>query len=645
MEVIKTVNVSNPNYHDYITWSILVRNNGPDTAHDVVLKDLLPKSLVWKSDDANGKYNHVTGKWTIGELNSNGSVRLNIVTWVNATGFTQNNASVSGREFDYNQSNNKDNASIYVAKTADVSVVKLVNNSNPNYWDTIKWTVIAKNNGPDKATSVSVEDIIPNGLILTYVNASKGIYDNGIWEVCCLEKGEEQILEIICIVNRTGKITNVASITAEEVDLNLSNNKDEKSIYVPLTVDLEVVKEVSNDSPFFGETIIWLISIKNNGPDDATNVVLYDLLDEGLIYSDYTSTIGTFDGSTWNIGRLNNKHTEYLNITCITNKLGDIANNAFANSSEIDRNKSNNNDSEAITVYPLTDLSVVKIVNNSNPNYLDLIKWYIIVSNNGPNSATGVVVRDIMPNGLELVESSEYIDEDGNWFVGNLGVNDARELDITCRVASTGIFRNVVVVNGEETDPHPDNNEDEEIINVAPASDLSITKTVSKYYYKVGDAIDYSIKIANNGPDEARNVKVNEILDSSLILKSFKATKGIYDEQDQVWKIDALDNGESAELHIRAMASGAGIVKNRVSATSDTFDYNLDNNNATVDVNVSENDEISKKHDVDTSQNGNLDEIKSYLPEMHGTGNPFVVLLISVVFSMIFLGGNFSKKR
>ena len=641
LEVIKVVNVTNPNYHDYVTWTITVRNNGPDIANDVVVSDVLPKSVAWKSDTGKGSYDHVAGKWTIGQLTSKGSVQLSIVTLVNATGITQNNASVKGREFDYDPSNNNDSASIDVPRTADVSVVKIVNNSNPGYRDIIKWTVIAKNSGPDKATSVVVNDVLPNGLVIRNVNASKGAYDNGVWNVCCIEKGEVQCLEITCMVNRTGNITNIASITAEEVDLDPSNNMDDESIEVPLTVDLEVIKQVSNSSPFFGESITWMISVRNNGPDAATNVALYDLLDEGLIYSNYSSTVGTFDGDKWDIGILNNGQVEYLNITCIANKLGEIFNNAFANASEVDRNKSNNNDSEMITVYPLADLSVVKIVNNSNPNYLDLVKWYIIVSNNGPNSATGVVVRDIMPAGLELVESSEYIGGDGTWNVGDLGVYDARELNLICRVVSTGVFRNVVVVSGDETDPYPDNNEDDETINVAPASDLAITKTVSKYYYKVGDAIDYSIKIVNNGPDGARNVKVNELLDSSLALKSVKASKGSYDDESQIWEINALDDGESAELHIRAMAAGAGIVKNIVYATSDTFDYNLNNNNATVDVNVSEH---SKKPANDVSSDGNSD-LSSYLPKMHGTGNPFVVLLISVVFSVIFLGGNFSKKR
>ena len=45
---------------------------------------------------------------------------------------------------------------------------------------------------------------------------------------------------------------------------------------------------------------------------------------------------------------------------------------------------------------------VIKLINNSNPNYNDLIKWTIIVSNNGPNMATGVIVNDLLPKSVEL---------------------------------------------------------------------------------------------------------------------------------------------------------------------------------------------------------------------------------------------------
>ena len=645
LEVIKTVNVTNPNYGEEICWTITVRNNGPDEANDVVVCDVLPDSLAWVSDDGGGKYNHANGKWTIGKLTPNASVRLNVITRVVATGFTQNNVSVNGSKFDPDLSNNKDDSSINVSKTADVCVSKLVNNTSPKYGDVIKWTVIAKNNGPDKATSVFVDDVLPDGLIVMNVTLSKGLYDNGVWGVCCLENGEVQILEIICKVNKTGTITNFASISADEVDLNKTNNKDNESIKVLSTVDLEVTKQVSDKTPYFGDNITWFISIRNNGPDSATDVVVSDVLDKGLVLRGYSSTVGTFKNNKWNIPRLDNGDVAYINITCSVNKLGEILNVAVASCPQEDRNKSNNKDSEKVNVNPVTDLSVEKIVNNSNPNYGDLIKWSIIACNNGPNDATNVSIRDIMPSGVEFVRSSDNITSDGIWHIGDLALNEVKQLDIICRVVSTGVFENIAVISGDEHDPNPVNNKDVEEIDVAPACDLSITKTVSKYYYKVGDIVDYSIKIANNGPDEAINIKVNEIPDKSLTLKSVRASKGSYNDSNQVWDIDYLDNGEHAELYIEAMAAGAGIAKNMVVAISDTFDYDIDNNRDEVLVNVSENDENPEKHLDKANSTPNSFEVDVLADENHITANPFAILLISIVFLMIFLGGSFSKKR
>ena len=655
MEVEKTVNESNPNYRDNVTWSIVVRNNGPDVAHDVIVNDVLPGSLIWISDDSNGKYNPRTGIWTIAQLNRGVEIRLNIVAMVNGTGITQNNVSVTAREFDYDLSNNNASEIVEVNKTADVSIVKIVDDSNPLYGNLITWTLIAKNNGPDKATSVAVEDILPKGLILVDVVTTKGFYDKGVWYLCCLENGEEESLDIICEVNTTGNITNYASITAEEDDPNIHNNVDNETIDVPLTVDLEVVKQVSNKNPYYGENIIWFISIKNNGPDNATNVVLNDLLDENLIYNYYTASVGQFIGNNWVIEQLNSKETAYLNISCMVNGLGIIYNHASANCSEYDLNMSNNNDSEFIDALPVADLSVIKIVNVSNPNYGEFIKWTVIVSNNGPNNASGVIVRDTMPKGITLIKASDFIYSDGTWYVGDLVVGEVRELDMICKVSATGTFTNFASVQGNEFDPDVDNNNANESIFVNPACDLIITKTASKYYYKLGDIITYSIKLTNNGPDDARKIEVNDVHDDSLVLKSFKASKGSFNKLTQTWSINKLAAGESAELLVDAIATGKGIVKNIVSATSETFDYNLDNNEDVEIVNVTENDEIPKKpvNKTPNTTNNNDEIVKNSeisvnnfsLLESNVAGNPFVFLVLSIVFLLMIVGNNFSKKR
>ena len=97
-----------------------------------------------------------------------------------------------------------------------------------------------------------------------------------------------------------------------------------------------------------------------------------------------------------------------------------------------------------------------------------------------------------------------------------------------------------------------------------------------------------------------------------------------------------------------------GIVKNIVSATSETFDYNLDNNEDVEIVNVTENDEIPKKPVNKTPNTTNNDEIVKNseisvnnfsLLESNVAGNPFVFLVLLIVFLLMIVGNNFSKKR
>ncbi|MBR6927665.1 MAG: DUF11 domain-containing protein [Methanobrevibacter sp.] len=526
--VSKSVDDSNPEYHDSVIWTIEVRNNGPDTAHNIIIKDLLPEALVWLDDDSSGRYNPLTGQLAIEFLEVGDEFIFNIVCMVNGTGAIQNNVSVNCSEYDYNLTNNEDNETIDVEKSADVSVVKLVNNTSPNYRELISWTLIISNNGPDKATDVYVEDALPEGLILVSYTATKGIYDNGLWAMCCLEKGEEQRLEIITRVNKTGKITNLAVIHADEHDSNMTNNQDNESVDVPLSADVEVLIGVNNTEPLFGEEVKWTVVVKNNGPDDASIVVLNEILPEGLVFVDCNPTKGTYSNGQWNIGSLNVGEEQHMNLTTLSNSVGVMENNVDVNCAEYDWNMSNNKDQAAV--------------------------------------------------------------------------------------------------------------------NVKPVADVSITKTASKYRYSVGDLIEYTIEIVNNGPNAARNIKVSELLDDSLKFKSFKVTMGKFDRKSLTWAIDSLGYGESAKLIIRAIAITSGILNNSVVVTSDAFDPDLDNNNDFSIVNVTDvpSDEVSKN--LKTSKNA-ISKNPSNVLEKHVTANPFWSLIGAMVFSWIFLDSRILKRR
>ncbi|WP_220607851.1 DUF11 domain-containing protein [Methanobrevibacter oralis] len=633
--VTKTVNETDVNFGDLVKWVINVTNNGPDVAHNIVINDEIPDSLIVISN--NGGFN-------IDKLDVGKSVILEIITKVNKTGVIENEVSVTAQEFDYNLENNQDNDFTSVNASADVQIIKTVNETSPNYGDLVKWKITISNNGPNKATGVYVEDRLPEGLVLVEYYASKGSYENGIWSGCCLENGEEEYLELICLVNKTGQLINIVTIYENEYDPNLKNNNDSEIIDVPPACDISVTKEVNNKTPFYGDKITWIITITNNGPNTASGVVVNDDLPSGLILTNYTASKGTYNKGIWSINSLNKGESQILTITCIINELGETTNFVDATANEYDWNLSNNYANESINTDPICDLSIEKLVNQTNPNYLDLVKWVLIITNNGPNNASDVVVCDTLPNGLELISCDGNYD--GEFInVGQLNVGDRKEFEIICKVTKTGKITNTASIACNEEDSNLDNNYAEKSIDVPPAADLAITKTVTKFKYKKGDLIEYFIKLTNKGPSDAKNIKVKEILESPLILKSFKVSNGDFNQKTNIWSINKLAAGGEADLKIKALANKSGVFKNEVQVTSDNYDPDLENNNDSVEVNVTESPNK-------TSKKVNLDKKSIFKPKTAyknamalTTANPIAIFLCCILASLVFSIGNLFKRR
>lgn len=654
------VNDTNPKFNSLVKWTLRVTNNGPDEATGVVVCDLLSKDLIYLS--STGNYDVKSGLWNIETLECGKSVSIDIVTLVNKTGKIANDASVSGKEYDWNLSNNYDNKSIAVDVCADLAIKKLVNDTNPKFNSLVEWTLRVTNNGPDTATGVVVCDILPEGLI----SIDKSF--NGTWNVGKLLNNQTKELTIICLVNKTGKLVNIADIAGNEYDCNLTNNIVNKSIEVASSADLFVKKYVNNTAPDFGEIIKWSVVVSNNGPDIATNVQVNDLLDDGLIFVKSNSTKGNYDvkSGIWTIDSLAPETDETLNIYCKVNKIGKILNFVSVNSTQYDWNESNNHDNESVNAVKIADLSVIKLINNSNPNYNDLIKWTIIVSNKGPNMATGVIVNDLLPKSVEYISSylskGFYNPVNGIWDVGNLNVGEKLQLNIVSKIVKTGDITNVVNVKGNEKDSNLTNNHFEKSVHVKPAADLSIEKSVSKQEVNINDLIEYVIEITNNGPDSAENIKVSELLNPNLKVISFESTKGNFNNTNNVLTIDSLVNGEKVRLTINAAANACGKFENKVAVSSDTFDYDKSNNQDGTSVFVSENTTEKIENPVnDTyllvlaknslqksmiSKLENLTHPQSLTSiELPKTGLPIVLLLLVSMISIGFLPIKISKKR
>ncbi|HMB91083.1 MAG TPA: hypothetical protein VKP65_09575, partial [Rhodothermales bacterium] len=133
--------------------------------------------------------------------------------------------------------------------SSDLGVNKTSSTANPQLGDEVIFTITVGNDGPNIATNVEVEDILPPELTFVSSTASQGAYDDGtgLWTVGTLVSGFAT-LTITTEVTDTSPspITNTASVSSlDQVDPNPDNDSDTVVLTIQ-SADLSIDKSVSD---------------------------------------------------------------------------------------------------------------------------------------------------------------------------------------------------------------------------------------------------------------------------------------------------------------------------------------------------------------------------------------------------------------
>jgi len=180
--------------------------------------------------------------------------------------------------------------------------MRLPYNASPNLGEDVTFTVTVSNGGPDFATGISITDLLPAGLTFVSATPSQGTYNNttGVWSVGFLASATNATLQITATVATAGVKTNTAQVSAsgqQDPDSTPNNSvateDDQASVTItPPTTDLSIVKTDSPDPAFAGANLTYGISVTNNGPVAAANVVMNDPLPSGTTLQSITAPSG-----------------------------------------------------------------------------------------------------------------------------------------------------------------------------------------------------------------------------------------------------------------------------------------------------------------------------------------------------------------
>jgi uncharacterized repeat protein (TIGR01451 family) len=252
----------------------------------------------------------------------------------------------------------------------------------------------------------------------------------------------------------------------------------------------------------------------------------------------------------------------------------------------------NNNTSSVRVSSQRADLTLNKTVSNPTPNVGDTITFTVDLADLGPDSATDVTVADLLPSGLRFVSASPsqgtYDSATGVWTVGTVSTSASQTLTIIAQVLSPASVANVASISqSDQFDPVTANNTSAATVSPQQA-DLAVSKTVDNATPRLGDTVNFTVKLTDTGPSNATGVQVTDLLPTGLTFISSNPTQGSYNPATGLWNVGAVADGADATLVVQARVVSPGTETNSATIShTDQFDPNAGNNTSSVVVSAS----------------------------------------------------------
>ena len=573
---------------DNLVYTITISNNGPFDATDVIVVDEFDTNLLsLVSATLDGETIDFINNCTIDSI-PNGNSRIIVLTFeVINNGTIVNNVSVGSSEFETDESDNiVSDDSVYANPLVDLSISISADKEVLIIGDTVAYTITVTNNGPSNATDVVVSDTIPEGMNVSSSDAN--YIGNGVWNISSIGVGSENAvtLTLYATVNTLETLSNEINVSSKEEENNGLDNKAIAPSLCPLPiVNMTVAMSPSYDVQTLriGDNLVYTITISNNGPFDATDVIVVDEFDTNLL----SLVSATLDGETIDfinnctIDSIPNGNSRIIVLTFEVINNGTIVNNVSVGSSEFETDESDNIVSDdSVYANPLVDLSISISADKEVLIIGDTVAYTITVTNNGPSNATDVVVSDTIPEGMNVSSSDANYIGNGVWNISSIGVGSENAVTLTLYATANalGSLSNEINVISNEYDSNVANNKADLTVNAIPVYNLKINSVATASSVKIGDSFNFTVTVINEGPYDASDVKVTEKLSSLVKLVSAKVSVGTYDSSTNLWNIGDLGANSSASLVLTVQAISQGPIQNRVSVSSSAYDLNEEDN-------------------------------------------------------------------
>ena len=372
-----------------------------------------------------------------------------------------------------------------------------------------------------------------------------------------------------------------------------------------------------------GTNFDYVVNVSNEGPDDAVNPTLTFPLPSGVSFESEVVPVG------WSCNSIA-PGTMAPTVTCTAATLppgtvsftitastpptaaGTFSTTATVSSTTPDPNGNDNSAEVDVTVSIQSDFSMALTASPNPVTAGTNLTWTMTVTNNGPSTGMNATASLPLPSSTTFVSVSApagwscttpAVGANGTVacsLTGTLNASAAAPFTVVSNVSSSlpaGSTISATATISSPDDMVPANDSATASVQSAASADLGITKTLAPSPALPGTTLQYTIVVTNNGPSDASNVTMTDVLPASLLFASLSSPGGwscttppAGSSGTVTCSLPSMTAGNAATFTLNATinpAATAGTsINNTATVASSVADSNSANNSATAPATV-----------------------------------------------------------
>jgi len=301
-----------------------------------------------------------------------------------------------------------------------------------------------------------------------------------------------------------------------------------------------VVEKIPPAEVQVGKPAVFVLKIRNVGAVPATQVEVHDQIPKGtqLISTTPRAAQPTAGEVVWSLGTLKPKEEMTVELELMPTaegEIGSVATVRFAAETSV----------RTVVTRPVLsiDMRAAKSVMLGED-----VSIQIKITNSGTGPATGVMLRDVVPENLQHAQGAELERE-----LGVIQPNESRDFDLTMKAVKAGLAVNMLTAVGEG---NLRVDQQVEIDVVAPELQVKLDGPARRYLDRQAT---YTVSVSNPGTASAKEVALVTHLPNGM--KFVEANnQGHYDAATRTvhWLLEELPPNESGSVTLTAVPIETG---------------------------------------------------------------------------------------